>query len=102
MIQKFRLLAYFFSILIFLIGCTSKTKNSPEKKKGAITLESIHLVSLSGKEIDLTELENKTVFINFWATWCKPCIQEMPTIENAQTMLKDKNVVFLLASNESI
>lgn len=50
--------------------------------------------------IDLTQFEGKAVFINFWATWCKPCIQEMPTIVNAQERLKNENVVFLFASNE--
>lgn len=91
-----------FSVVALFIGCTSKTKNSNEESANAITLESITLTSLSGAEIDVDEFKNKTVFINFWATWCKPCIQEMPTIEKAQEQLKGKNVVFLLASNESI
>ena len=50
----------------------------------------------------MDDFKNKTVFINFWATWCKPCIQEMPTIAKAQEVLKDKNVVFLFPSNESV
>lgn len=90
-----------FSIVGLFIGCTSKTKNSTEESPNTITLESIKLASLTGEEIDMDEFKNKTVFLNFWATWCKPCIQEMPTIENAQSLLKNKNVVFLLASNES-
>lgn len=91
-----------FSVVALFIGCTSKTKNSNEESANAITLESIKLASLTGEEIDMDEFKNKTIFINFWATWCKPCIQEMPTIENAQAQLKDKGVVFLLASNENI
>lgn len=91
-----------FSIAALFMGCTSKTKNSTEESANAITLESIQLTSLTGEAIDMDEFKNKTVFINFWATWCKPCIQEMPTIEKAQEQLRGKNVVFLLASNESI
>lgn len=90
-----------FSVVALFIGCTSKTKNSTEESHNTITLESIKLASLTGEEIDIDEFKNKIVFINFWATWCKPCIQEMPTIENAQSQLKNKNVVFLLASNEA-
>ena len=85
--------------MLVVAACTSK-KNADENKS-SITLESIELVSLSGEKINMEQYKDKAVFINFWATWCKPCIQEMPTIENAQSQLKDKDVVFLLASNET-
>jgi thiol-disulfide isomerase/thioredoxin len=88
------------SILLLGSACTSKKSSNEDKNK--VTLESIKLVNLSGEKIDMDQFKDKTVFINFWATWCKPCIQEMPTIQNAQSQLKDKNVVFLLASNEEI
>ena len=101
MATHLKLLAVFYAMALF-IGCTSKTKNSGELNGSSVTLGSIQLASLSGEEIDMDEFKNKTVFINFWATWCKSCIEEMPTIENAQTRLKGKRVVFLLASNESI
>lgn len=99
---NFNWLALFCTLLIMAACNGKKSKSNSEQKDDAITLESIQLVDLSGNAIDVTELEDKTVFINFWATWCKPCIQEMPTIENAQTLLKDRNVVFLLASNETV
>lgn len=85
--------------LLLIAACTSK--KTPDEHENTIALEDIKLTNLSGDKIDMNEFRNKTVFINFWATWCKPCIQEMPTIENAQSHLKDKNVVFLLASNET-
>ena len=50
----------------------------------------------------MSDYKNKIVFINFWATWCKPCIQEMPTIAKAMEQLKDEDVVFLFPSNESV
>jgi thiol-disulfide isomerase/thioredoxin len=83
-------------------GCNSKTKSNGPETADAAGLESIKLIDLSGQEIDMSEFRNKTVFLNFWATWCKPCLQEMPTIERAQKELKDKNVIFLLASDESL
>ncbi len=41
------------------------------------------LTDLDGKVIQLSELRGQPVFINFWATWCPPCRQEMPDIQSA-------------------
>lgn len=82
------ILSFYFS------NCSSKKENE------GISLEDVKLSTLIGQSIDTDEFEGKVVFINFWATWCGPCIQEMPTIEKTQALMKDKEVVFLLASNE--
>lgn len=58
------------------------------------------LTDLQGKPISLADYQGQTVFLNFWATWCGPCIQEMPSIEKAQAALAGQKVVFLLASSE--
>ncbi len=84
------------SILIIVAGLLQNCK------KNQSDLYKIELQTLDGKPVDMDDFKNKTVFINFWATWCKPCIQEMPTIAKAQELLKDKNVVFLFPSNESV
>ncbi|MAX25953.1 MAG: thioredoxin [Phycisphaeraceae bacterium] len=41
-----------------------------------------YLEDFEGKTIPFTSFEGKTVFLNFWATWCPPCIAEMPDIHN--------------------
>ena len=47
--------------------------------------------------VNLSELNGKVVFINFWATWCPPCRAEMPSIETLYQKLKDnENIVFLM------
>lgn len=71
---------------------------SPPDK--SYTLESFQLKTLEGKAIDVGAYKGKTVFINVWATWCKPCIREMPTIAAAMETLKDRDIVFLFASSE--
>ena len=58
------------------------------------------LVDLEGNRFDLKTLKGKTVYLNFWATWCKPCIKEMPSIDRARNILADDNFVFLAASDE--
>lgn len=51
----------------------------------------------SNEVVRLTDLKGKVVFINFWATWCPPCIAEMPTINRLSTQLRsNKEIVFLM------
>ncbi len=42
----------------------------------------LRLKSVDGREFDLSTLKGRVVVVNFWATWCPPCIEEMPTIQN--------------------
>jgi thiol-disulfide isomerase/thioredoxin len=51
----------------------------------------------NGKSISLHSLKGKVVFINLWATWCPPCIHEMPSINELRKTFKDnKDLVFLM------
>lgn len=88
---------------ILFVGCQESNKNKLVKQNSSDeSLPEIRIVDLNGKSVHLDEYKGKTVFINFWATWCKPCVEEMPSIEKAQVILNNKNVIFLLASSESI
>lgn len=91
----------FYLIHITLAGCSSRYKDQSGSSTTSMDdIKKVKLKDLHDKEIDLDQFKGKTVFINFWATWCKPCLQEMPSIENAQAVMKNQTVVFLLASNE--
>jgi len=59
-------------------------------------------VDLNDKPVLLTDYAGKKVFVNFWASWCAPCIKEIPSINRAAAALASENYVFLLASDESI
>lgn len=51
----------------------------------------------NGKTITLNSLKGKVVFINFWATWCPPCIHEMPSINELKKTFQDNDKIeFLL------
>jgi thiol-disulfide isomerase/thioredoxin len=50
-----------------------------------------------GNTVQLSDLKGKVVFLNFWATWCPPCIAEMPSINKLHTKyIRNNNVAFLL------
>lgn len=57
------------------------------------------LTDLAGRRWTLADLKGKTTFINFWATWCGPCLTEMPYLEKLHRRLKDHPTVQLLTLN---
>ena len=59
----------------------------------------ITLTDLQGREVHLSDFRGKVVLLNFWATWCKPCKEEMPAMEASYAKLRDKGFV-VLAINE--
>lgn len=55
-----------------------------------------------GKTVVLASLNGKVVFINFWATWCPPCLAELPSINELHNQLNDnKNIVFLIVDADN-
>jgi peroxiredoxin len=58
-------------------------------------------LDLDGKVWSLSKLKGKVVFINFWATWCSPCREEMPSMQRLYTKLpKDKFEMIALFNND--
>ena len=52
----------------------------------------------SDHKITLSQFRGQVVVLNFWATWCPPCIEETPSLVRMQSRLKDKGVVVLAVS----
>ena len=86
--------------MVLLTGCSGKPGQQNDAVHDEEGMSRIKLADLNGQPVSPGQYKGKTVFINFWATWCKPCLQEMPSIENAQAKLYDQHVIFLAASNE--
>lgn len=63
-----------------------------EKPEKVIRAPDFTLEDLSGKQTSLKSLRGKVVFLNFWATWCVPCRQEMPTMEKLHRELKGQGL----------
>jgi thiol-disulfide isomerase/thioredoxin len=61
---------------------------------------SLRVKDLDGKLVSMEDYRGKVIFLNFWATWCMPCVAELPSIDKLHKKFKDENIVFLLISNE--
>ena len=49
----------------------------------------------AGRQIALKDLRGRVIFLNFWATWCPPCIEEMPAMEKLHQELQKDGLVIL-------
>jgi thiol-disulfide isomerase/thioredoxin len=72
---------------------------TPQLTNERIKVENLdlELERLDGKRVSLSDFEDQVIFMNFWATWCPPCIAEMPDIHDLY-LEKAKDVTFLMIS----
>lgn len=62
----------------------------------------IEITNFLEERTSLDALKGKVVVFNVWATWCPPCVQEMPMFDNLFKEMEGKPVEFILASDEEI
>ncbi|MEN8928395.1 MAG: TlpA disulfide reductase family protein [Flavobacteriales bacterium] len=58
-----------------------------------------NLTDAKGNDIDFNKYKDKVILINFWATWCPPCVAEMPSFQELYDSYKNE-VVFLFVAND--
>ena len=80
-------------ILLALSGCYSGTR-PPRIGSAAPDFT----VRDSDRAVTLSQLKGQVVVLNFWATWCPPCIEEMPSLVHMQQRMKPKGVTVLAVS----
>lgn len=86
-------------IPLLLILSVASCENSEDSSTGAQNgdaAKNFTLKSVQGEnEISLEDYRGKPVVLNFWASWCGPCKEELPLFESTWQEYKDKGVVFL-------
>jgi thiol-disulfide isomerase/thioredoxin len=59
----------------------------------------ISLADTSGHSVELSELQGKLIIVNLWATWCEPCLREMPSLERLQSRLGERVAVLAVSED---
>lgn len=94
------------TVFLLYIGLLLSCQTGCNKSKYGSDFESLQLktsfVDLNNNEVDLTQYKGKRIVLNYWATWCGPCIKEMPGLKKAEELLENHNYTFLLVSDETI
>ena len=80
-------------LLLALIGCYS---GSHPPRIGSSAPD--FTVQDSDHSVSLSQFRGQVVVLNFWATWCPPCVEETPSLVRMQSRMKDKGVVVLAVS----
>jgi thiol-disulfide isomerase/thioredoxin len=91
------MLALGFAIYYYVLSPNTALKNSATdySKLSTQLLFASKLPNPDGINQDLNQYKGKIIVLNFWATWCPPCREEMPELSELYTEYKNKNIVVL-------
>lgn len=92
--MSFKYIVVIFSLFL-ITSCTEKPKRIIQKSNS-------EYIDIEGNVVSLSDFKGKRVLINYWSTWCMPCIKEMPSLVRAQEILKDENYIFLFPTTDSL
>ena len=82
--------------VVALAACTRKEETKPALEGNPAP--DFALSDLSGHKVRLSDLKGKVVLVNFWATWCPPCREEVPSMANLNRLMAGKPFQMLAIS----
>jgi len=88
--------------LVMVLFVCAKTENTDIFNDNSSQAAEFTVKDLKGNEISLSAYSGKVVFLNFWATWCGPCKDEIPGFIETYTQYKDKGMEIIGISMDRI
>ena len=86
---------------LLLFSCSSITNSKSSSDFESLLLKT-SFVDLNENNLDLSVYKKGKIVVSYWATWCAPCIKEMPGIKKAEEILEEYGYTFLLVSDETL
>ena len=82
-----KLLTIFIYLMMISLGQTAEKPDIKNLilKKNLKTYKNVIFKDVNQKDVNLVDYEGKLLILNFWATWCAPCKEEMPSLDNLQS-----------------
>jgi peroxiredoxin len=101
--------------VLFLLACAALPAGAPSATGAQDPARALDLIkpnrqqqakdfnvaALDGGKVRLADFRGKVVFLNLWATWCGPCMEEMPAMERLWQRYKDRGLVVIALSMDS-
>lgn len=78
-------------VILALATCVAHAAGVLQPWRGGPT-PALALDTVAGRPLSLADFRGRTVIVNFWATWCEPCVAEMPALERLRKRLAAKGV----------
>ena len=90
------------TLAFLVLGCLAATAPAADPDDWealSVRVKPFAVKDLDGKPLKLSDLSGKIAVIDFWATWCKPCVQELPGLAEYHRRLEGQKTVVLLSFN---
>jgi len=92
--------------MLLLPRLTAKAQNVKGNERDSIPknldMTKYMFTDSAGKTVRIKDLKGKYVYLDVWASWCRPCINEFPFFDAMRAELKDKNIVFVQVSCDQV
>lgn len=83
---------------VAILLATERFSGRTSDEVSPVSRRNAQLLDASNEALDFLAFRGKIVLVNNWATWCPPCVAEMPSIQTLKNKLKGQDVVFVMVS----
>lgn len=87
-------------LVLALVAIVVLSHRGEPRRRGPVVAPSTVLPDLAGKSVKLDDLRGKVVVLNLWATWCPPCVEEMPTLDALSKKMASRDLVVLAVAED--